>query len=81
MACAYLSYRDWLGMDDGTRALSPELQAATDGKELSKDRFGRGNYTAEELEVIMESLNNNYRVLPLADENPKMGIEVEVGDG
>ena len=74
--------RDWLGMDDGTRALSPELQAATDGKELSKkDRFGRGNYTAEELEVIGESLNNNYRVLPLADENPKMGIEVEVGDG
>ncbi|MFB6375339.1 MAG: carboxypeptidase regulatory-like domain-containing protein, partial [Bradymonadaceae bacterium] len=42
---------DWLGVDDGTRALPSKLERATEDKALSKkDRFGRGNFTAEEIE-------------------------------
>jgi hypothetical protein len=57
---------DWLGVDDGTRALPSELREATEGKALSKkDRFGRGNFTAEELETL-----GRQRPRPVVDPEP-----------
>lgn len=52
---------DWLGFDDGTRALPSEI-ANTDGKIIERGRFDPEgvNYTAEEIEVFGESLPNNY---------------------
>jgi outer membrane receptor protein involved in Fe transport len=71
---------DWLGLDDGTRELPSRVEEATDGKQLSKkDRFGKGNYTAEELEGIGESLPNNYDTRGRTM-LPDMGLSLEVGD-
>ena len=43
--------KDWLGMDDGTRAL-PSL--------ITDQKVGRGNYTSDQLEEIGNSFNNNW---------------------
>lgn len=57
---------DWTGYDDGTRAESDELSAATaDGVQLRPyNRFTGEGYTPEELEVVGESLPVIYDALP-----------------
>jgi len=71
---------DWLGVDDGTRQLPREVEEETDGKALSKkDRFGRGNFTAEEIESMGESLPNNWNTerQPMI---PDLGLSLDMGD-
>jgi len=57
---------DWTGYDDGTRAESKELKAATaDGAQLKPyNRFTGEGYTPEELQAIGDSLPVIYDVLP-----------------
>jgi outer membrane receptor protein involved in Fe transport len=55
---------DWYGVDDGSRAM-PDLlkQATADGQRLTRySRFTNEGYTAEELQDIGRSLNNDYRL-------------------
>lgn len=71
---------DWLGVGDGTRALPDELAEATDGRALSKkDRFGRGNFTAEELETLGESLPNNWNTHERTV-LPDLGVGADLGN-
>lgn len=57
---------DWTGYDDGTRAQSKELAAATaDNVQLKPfNRFTGEGYTPQELEVVGDSLPVIYDVLP-----------------
>ncbi|MDX1491789.1 MAG: TonB-dependent receptor [Pseudohongiellaceae bacterium] len=53
---------DWLGYDDGSREM-PELlkQATANGQRLTRyNRFTKEGYTAEELQEIGRSLNQDY---------------------
>ncbi len=50
---------DWLGYDDGTRALPDEVQKASDDRLiLPRDAFSNRGYTAEELEEFGEAMPN-----------------------
>ena len=55
--------KDWLGYDDGARAM-PDLlkQATTNGQRLQRTSqyLDTGGYTAQELQTIGQSLNNEY---------------------
>lgn len=55
--------KDWLGHDDGSRAM-PQLlkQATTNGQRLQRRSqfLDTGGYTAQELAIIGQSFNNNY---------------------
>lgn len=55
--------KDWLGYDDGTRAMPDVLKQATaNGQRLQrKSQFlDTGGYSAQELQLIGQSLNNDY---------------------
>jgi TonB-dependent receptor len=79
-----LDYRgggsDWTGYDDGTRAMSDLLAAATaDGTRLKEfSRFTGEGYTREELEAIGESLPENYK-LYAKDAPPNTGFGLAGG--
>jgi len=54
---------DWYGSDDGTRAMPSVLKQATaNGQRLQRKSqyLDTGGYTADELQVIGQSLNNDY---------------------
>ncbi|MGJ8690608.1 MAG: TonB-dependent receptor domain-containing protein [Gammaproteobacteria bacterium] len=54
---------DWLGYDDGTREMPKTLREATaNGQRLQRvsQYLDTGGYTADELQVIGQSLNNDY---------------------
>lgn len=54
---------DWLGSDDGTRAMPNALKQATAGRQRLQRQsqyLDTGGYTANELQVIGQSLNNDY---------------------
>lgn len=57
---------DWTGYDDGDRAMPPLLAAASaDGTQVKEfNRFTGEGYTQEELELIGESLDPNYLLVP-----------------
>lgn len=74
--------RDWLGADDGYRAIPSALSTATAGdKELKRysPYLGAGGYTPEELQTIGRSLRNEYNInreeLP-----PNMKFSTSVGN-
>jgi TonB-dependent receptor len=71
---------DWTGSDDGTRAMSDLLMAATaDGTELREfNRFTGVGYTKEELEIIGESLPVNYQIYE-EDIDPNLGFGMAGG--
>lgn len=71
---------DWTGYDDGTRAESKALKAATaDGVQLKPyNRFTGEGYTPEELEVVGESLPVIYDVVP-EKIDPNLGISASGG--
>ncbi|MEX0617619.1 MAG: TonB-dependent receptor [Pseudohongiellaceae bacterium] len=80
---------DWLGFDDGSREIPTELKLATaNGQELRRESqfLGSGGYSAEELQVIGQSLDNNYeldkKTLP-ADYSlsTSLGNFHDIGDG
>ncbi|MFP4598798.1 MAG: TonB-dependent receptor domain-containing protein [Persicimonas sp.] len=79
-----LTYRggsyDWLGFDDGTRALPGRVKRAAAKSPLKKSgTFSDDGYTAEELEEIGEAMPNNYsthRETVL----PDIGVSADVGD-
>jgi hypothetical protein len=80
-----LTYRggglDWLGIDDGTRALPSEVEAAVSGdRELAPVSISNPNgFTDEELERLGEAFPNIYRM----DEHtivPDAGIAVAGGN-
>ncbi len=54
---------DWLGVDDGTRAL-PTIVALASGQEkiAEGDMFSLSGYTAEELETFGEAMPNRWRL-------------------
>ena len=57
--------KDWLGYDDGTRAMPDLLKNATaDGQRLQRRSafVNTGGYTAQELQGIGQSLNQDYEV-------------------
>ncbi|MBH25533.1 MAG: hypothetical protein CMH57_14005 [Myxococcales bacterium] len=71
---------DWLGFDDGTRALPSEIEAAASECELVlANRFSDCGFTPQELEGFGESLPNTWETtretLP-----PNFGLGVTVGD-
>jgi TonB-dependent receptor len=72
--------RDWTGYDDGTRAMSDLLAAASaNGTQIREfNRFTGEGYTKEELELIGESLPVNYNVTP-RDIPPNLGFSVAGG--
>ncbi len=57
--------KDWLGYDDGSRAM-PDLlkQATADGQRLQRRSafINTGGFTAQELQTIGQSLNQDYEV-------------------
>lgn len=74
--------RDWLGRDDGAREMPGLLaQATANGQRLQRSSpfLGKGGYTAQELQDIGRSLNNEYdlssKTLP-AD----IGLTASVGN-
>ncbi len=55
--------KDWLGYDDGARAMPDVLKQATaNGQRLQRrsQYLDTGGYTAQELQTIGQSLNNDY---------------------
>lgn len=71
---------DWLGFDDGTRALPDEVAAASDDQPLlERDMFSELGYTAEELEAFGEALPNIWnvheRTIP-----PDTGLGISAGN-
>jgi len=72
--------KDWTGFDDGTRDIPDLLAEAISGDtELRPNNpFFEGGYSPEELELIGESLNNNYD-LRFANIDPGMGIDASGG--
>ncbi len=73
--------RDWLGTDDGTRALPEIVQEASDESALAEgDMFSLSGYTAEELEQFGEAMPNRWslgsRTLP-----PNFGANASLGHG
>lgn len=72
--------RDWTGFDDGSRALPKPLADAIAGDtELRPNNpFFDGGFSREELEVIGESLNNNYD-LRFASIDPGLGFDAAGG--
>jgi TonB-dependent receptor len=72
---------DWLGADDGTRALPPALKDAIAGnRELKRNNlFFKNGFEPEELEAIGESLNNNYSVQKQSVK-PDVGASTSFGD-
>ncbi|RPH95968.1 MAG: hypothetical protein EHM68_11845 [Lysobacterales bacterium] len=73
--------RDWTGYDDGTRAQSDLLAAASaDGTRVKEySRFTGEGYTREELELIGESLEVNYNIRK-KDAPPNAGFSLAGGD-
>ena len=69
---------DFLGIDDGSRAMSPELASASDGQYIKKKGFSTG-YSPEELAAIGGSLPNNYNVQKKTL-SPIGNLAVTVGD-
>lgn len=54
---------DWLGFDDGTRALPEDVAAASEDQPLlERDMFSDLGYTAEELERLGEQMPNIWNV-------------------
>jgi TonB-dependent receptor len=80
-----LDYRgggsDWTGYDDGARAPSDLLAAASaDGTRVREfSRFTSEGYTREELELIGESLDVNYNIRE-KDAPPNAGFSLAGGD-
>lgn len=72
---------DWLGIDGGSRALPANVQAASERSALLEgDRFSDLGYTAEELEVFGEALDNDYR-LRTRRIAPDLGLSAQIGSG
>lgn len=72
---------DWLGVDDGTRALPEEVAAASAESSLAEgDMFSLSGYTPEELEAFGEAMPNRWsigsRQLP-----PNLGLNASLGHG
>ena len=79
---------DWLGIDDGTRELPQLLESATSGNtQLTQQTIvDQTGLTAEELQSIGQSLNNNYNIseqqLPLSNSiSASLGNRYELFDG
>lgn len=71
--------RDIFGFDDGTRALPDGVsQALGDGSLFPFSPFTQEGLTAEELEVLGESLPSNYTVSPQTIE-PGFGLDLSGG--
>src|SRR5690606_32702534 len=67
--------KDWLGYDDGTRAMPDLLKEATaDGQRLQRRSqfLNTGGYTSEELQAIGQSLDPSYEL-------EQVSIPVDVG--
>ncbi len=72
---------DWLGTDDGTRAVPAELAEATDGGQrlVKKGPLSDAGFTAEELRTLGRSLDQEYSV----DNQfvvPDLSIDASLGD-
>ncbi len=72
---------DWLGIDDGSRAMPDEVARATEGEALlESDRFSSRGYTSEELEEYGEAMPNNWEVY--RDKVPMdAGLDLTAGYG
>ncbi len=71
---------DFLGIDDGTRALPDKVRQASNSEQLlESDRFSDRGFSAEELETFGESLSNVWsphrKTVP-----PDVGLSMTVGD-
>lgn len=72
---------DFLGIDDGTRALPAEVAAASNHAPLlERDMFSDRGYTAEELERFGEAMPNNWNTSRYTTP-PDAGLAVTIGDG
>ena len=78
--------KDWLGIDDGTRALPDVIREASDDQSLAEgDMFSETGYSAEELEVLGEAVPNRWfldeRTLPLnRGASAALGYGTELAD-
>ncbi len=72
---------DWLGIDDGSRALpGPVRKASNDSPLLERDMFSDRGYTAEQLEAFGEMMPNRWS--PRRGRLwPDLGLTATVGDG
>ena len=68
---------DFLGFDDGTRGLPDAVENATT-RIVERGQFSSIGYTAEELEVISESFENNWEAKS-GTANPDVNLNVSSG--
>ncbi|MGM0558806.1 MAG: TonB-dependent receptor domain-containing protein, partial [Myxococcota bacterium] len=79
---------DWLGTDDGSRAVPSELAEATEGGQrlVKKGPLSDAGFTEEELRTLGRSLNQEYSVedqfvIPDLSIDASIGDAWELGDG
>ncbi len=71
---------DWLGVDDGTRALPGPVRRASANQSLSeRDRFSDTGYTVEELERFGEMMPRKFS-LDRKRTLPQLGLGLTIGD-
>ncbi|MFW5967681.1 MAG: TonB-dependent receptor domain-containing protein, partial [Persicimonas sp.] len=71
---------DFLGVDDGTRALPSRVREAADDQPLKESgNFSSQGYSAEELQEIGRAMPNNYST-ERSTKMPDLGLGVSVGD-
>ncbi len=73
---------DFLGADDGTRAMPEALQAASDNEPLEESgMFSDGGYSADELEALGETVSNNWDADQEMRVAPNVGLGLTAGWG
>lgn len=71
---------DWLGVDDGTRALPQAVLKASQRAALKeRGRFDKSGYTSDELAAFGRAMPNNWATSSLTIP-PNLGISATIGD-
>ena len=71
---------DWLGFDDGTRALPASVRTASQRATLrERGRFDTNGYTPEQLQALGRAMPNTWAMSPLTVP-PNMGLSATIGD-
>jgi hypothetical protein len=71
---------DWLGIDDGTRALPDRVRQAAAGSPLKRSgTFSSDGYSPAELAEIGQAMPNNYSTQPFVA-LPDIGLSGDIGD-
>lgn len=70
---------DFMGIDDGSRALPEAIEEQSDKKLVKKGKYDKEGFTSEDIERFGESFNNNWNVNKTTL-MPDMGLSMSIGD-